>query len=78
MAIHVLFFGFAADRMRTRELLMDPEPDLSVGDVFERFQAVLGAPADRFLFSVNDEWAPRDRLLADGDALALIPPMSGG
>ncbi len=57
---------------------MDPEPDLSVGDVFERFQAVLGAPADRFLFSVNDEWAPRDRLLADGDALALIPPMSGG
>ncbi len=78
MAIRVLFFGFAADRMKTREMLLDPEPNLRIDAVFERFQATLGAPADRFLFSVNDEWAPADRLLLDGDTVAFIPPMSGG
>jgi len=30
------------------------------------------------LLAVNQEYAPRDRMLAEGDEVALIPPVSGG
>jgi molybdopterin synthase catalytic subunit/molybdopterin converting factor small subunit len=38
----------------------------------------LGDEPDGLLYAVNKEYAPRDRPLADGDEVALIPPVSGG
>jgi len=38
----------------------------------------LGDEPDGLLYAVNQEYATRDRLLADGDEVALIPPVSGG
>jgi len=38
----------------------------------------LGDEPDGLLYSVNQEYAERDRVLADGDEVALIPPVSGG
>jgi len=38
----------------------------------------LGDEPDGLLYAVNKEYAPRDRRLADGDEVALIPPVSGG
>ncbi|HZO34318.1 MAG TPA: molybdenum cofactor biosynthesis protein MoaE [Gaiellaceae bacterium] len=38
----------------------------------------LGAEPEGLLYAVNQEYAPRDRVLADGDEVALIPPVSGG
>jgi molybdopterin synthase catalytic subunit len=38
----------------------------------------LGDEPDGLLFAVNREYAPRGRELADGDEVALIPPVSGG
>jgi molybdopterin synthase catalytic subunit len=38
----------------------------------------LGAEPEGLLYAVNREYAPRDRRLADGDEVALIPPVSGG
>lgn len=38
----------------------------------------LGDEPDGLLYAVNKEYAPRDRALADGDEVALIPPVSGG
>jgi molybdopterin synthase catalytic subunit len=38
----------------------------------------LGAEPDGLLYAVNREYAERDRALADGDEVALIPPVSGG
>jgi molybdopterin synthase catalytic subunit len=38
----------------------------------------LGDEPDGLLYAVNQEYAPRDRTLADGDEVALIPPVSGG
>jgi molybdopterin synthase catalytic subunit len=35
-------------------------------------------PARRFTAAVNRAYAPPDRVLADGDEVALIPPVSGG
>jgi molybdopterin synthase catalytic subunit/molybdopterin converting factor small subunit len=38
----------------------------------------LGDEPPGLLYAVNKEYAPRDRELADGDEVALIPPVSGG
>jgi molybdopterin synthase catalytic subunit len=38
----------------------------------------LGDEPPGLLYAVNQEYAPRDRELADGDEVALIPPVSGG
>jgi MoaE-MoaD fusion protein len=47
-----------------------------VADVWPRLE--LGAEPPGLLYAVNKEYAPRDRLLSDGDEVALIPPVSGG
>jgi molybdopterin synthase catalytic subunit len=38
----------------------------------------LGAEPPGLLYAVNREYAARDQSLADGDEVALIPPVSGG
>jgi len=38
----------------------------------------LGDEPNGLLYAVNKEYAERDRALADGDEVALIPPVSGG
>jgi molybdopterin synthase catalytic subunit len=38
----------------------------------------LGDEPSGLLYAVNREYARRDRALADGDEVALIPPVSGG
>ena len=48
----------------------------TVADVWAALE--LGAEPDGLLYAVNKEYATRDRPLADGDEVALIPPVSGG
>jgi MoaE-MoaD fusion protein len=38
----------------------------------------LGDEPNGLLYAVNKEYATRDHVLADGDEVALIPPVSGG
>ena len=47
-----------------------------VGDVWAALD--LGDEPEGLLYAVNREYAPRDHPLADGDEVALIPPVSGG
>jgi MoaE-MoaD fusion protein len=47
-----------------------------VSDVWSRLD--LGAEPAGLLYAVNREYAPADQQLADGDVVALIPPVSGG
>jgi molybdopterin synthase catalytic subunit len=48
----------------------------TVGDVWAALG--LGDEPDGLLYAVNKEYAARDRSLAPGDEVALIPPVSGG
>jgi MoaE-MoaD fusion protein len=48
----------------------------TVGDVWAALG--LGDEPGGLLYAVNKEYAERDRPLADGDEVALIPPVSGG
>jgi MoaE-MoaD fusion protein len=47
-----------------------------VGDVWTALD--LGDEPPGLLYAVNREYAPPERELADGDEVALIPPVSGG
>jgi MoaE-MoaD fusion protein len=48
----------------------------SVGDVWPALE--LGDEPPGLLYAVNKEYADASQLLADGDEVALIPPVSGG
>jgi molybdopterin synthase catalytic subunit len=48
----------------------------TVGDVWSELG--LGDEPEGLLYAVNKKYAPRDTALADGDEVALIPPVSGG
>ncbi|CAB1129783.1 MoaD/ThiS family protein [Candidatus Hydrogenisulfobacillus filiaventi] len=78
MQVQVEFFSFAGDRMGTRSLTLDVEPGTTVGDLFRRWQDRLALPLERWMFAVNDEWAPAATVLAAGDRVVFIPPVSGG
>jgi len=47
-----------------------------VGDVWPALG--LGPEPEGLLYAVNKEYAERERQLADGDEIAIIPPVSGG
>jgi molybdopterin synthase catalytic subunit/molybdopterin converting factor small subunit len=73
MAVTVRLFAGLRERAgwSSREVeaatVADVWPALALGD----------EPAG-LLYAVNKEYAPRERELADGDEVALIPPVSGG
>ena len=53
--------------------------EIDVASVAEVWPALgLGDEPSGLLYAVNKEYATRDRMLADGDEVALIPPVSGG
>ena len=66
---------FAGLRERAGWSQREVEAD-TVADVWPALD--LGAEPDGLLYAVNREYAPKDRALADGDVVALIPPVSGG
>ncbi|MCA1707689.1 MAG: molybdenum cofactor biosynthesis protein MoaE, partial [Actinobacteria bacterium] len=50
--------------------------DACLGDVWPALG--LGREPDGLLYAVNRNYAPRDRRIAEGDEIAVIPPVSGG
>ena len=79
MSVNVLFFGATAEITGSRRVeVLVPEPTMA--DVV--FEQVLGEfPALRghkLLFSVNQEYAPANRIVNDGDELAVFTAVSGG
>ena len=82
MQIRVLYFGFIRERVAHRrdELMSIPEGS-TINDVVD----LLGTTYPRFgqargivKLAVNEEIAPPDQALRDGDVIALIPPVAGG
>jgi molybdopterin synthase catalytic subunit/molybdopterin converting factor small subunit len=67
---------FAGLRERAGWSERDVEGVTRVGEVWPLLG--LGAEPDGLLYAVNKEYAKREQELADGDEVAVIPPVSGG
>jgi molybdopterin synthase catalytic subunit len=67
---------FAGLRERAGWSQREVEGISRVADVWPALD--LGDEPEGLLYAVNKEYAPADHELADGDVVALIPPVSGG
>ena len=81
MTVHLRFFASLRERLKTATAERGLPNGSSVADLWvalcrERPDLLpLGASMS---FAVNREYVERDYGLADGDEVALIPPVSGG
>ena len=74
MRVHVKLFAGLRERAGWNERELDGVSQ--VADVWPVLE--LGDEPEGLLYAVNKEYADRNRPLADGDEVALIPPVSGG
>jgi len=81
MRIEVLYFAIVRERLKLEQETMDLPDGATVGDA----RAAIGGrhPSiasllPRVQAAVNRSWAPDEHPLADGDELALLPPVAGG
>lgn len=79
--ITVRFFGECKQLAGVERLCVDLPDASSVQAVlttlYERYSS-LTKLADRLLVAVNEQYALPDTLLAEGDTVAIFPPVSGG
>src|SRR5665213_1848892 len=81
MRIRVLFFGLLKDICGRAEENLELPPGASAGSVFDHYSSAFPRLADMassIVIARNHEFAPRAELLAEGDEVALLPPVSGG
>jgi molybdopterin synthase catalytic subunit/molybdopterin converting factor small subunit len=74
VAVRVRLFAGLRERAGWNERVVDGVG--RVGDIWAKLG--LGDEPAGLLYAVNREYADRDRELAEGDEVALIPPVSGG
>ena len=81
MTVKVLFFSLLRDLAGTDQLALELPAPSTLGDavdqLWEHFPS-LAAWDGRLLLAVNGEYANRASDLADGDEVALMPPVQGG
>jgi molybdopterin synthase catalytic subunit len=81
MRIRVLYFAVFREQIGREDDVVELAAGARVGDAIAAI-AARHAPVDklrgRFRVAVNQEFTADDRALADGDELALIPPVAGG
>ena len=76
MRVAVRLFAALRERAGSGERALELADGACVADVWPALE--LGPEPAGLLYAVNREYAERDRPLADGDEVALIPPVSGG
>jgi MoaE-MoaD fusion protein len=82
MLVRVLFFGLLKEQVRKSEEVLDlPGESPRIRDLLEHYGQIHPALKQWFnsiAVSVNQEYAPPETNLREGDEVALLPPVSGG
>jgi molybdopterin synthase catalytic subunit len=79
--IEVLLFGQAREFVGLPAIELELEAPATVESAFAFLKSRherLARMERSLLFAVNEEYADRSRVLADGDRIAILPPVSGG
>lgn len=75
--IKVLFFAHLRDAVGEESVLVDLTGK-TVAEAKTVLSETYGVNLDSVMTAVNEEFATDDDVLSDGDAVAFIPPVSGG
>src|SRR6185503_19554329 len=81
MKIQVLYFAVFRERLGTSEEGLEVADGTTVGAAITALaakHAPIGQLRGRFRVAVNQDFVDDDHVLANGDELALIPPVAGG
>ena len=80
MTVTVLLFASYADTLGASSLAVEVPSGATVGDVLGQVRALPGAERlpNEPLMAVNERYARRDRVVVEGDQVAIIPPVAGG
>jgi MoaE-MoaD fusion protein len=81
MQVRLLFFATLKDIVGARELLVDVPPDSTVADLLTQLELTYPRIRDYrqiVLTAVNEEYVDKTVRLAEGDEVAIFPPVSGG
>jgi molybdopterin converting factor subunit 1 len=79
--IRVLYFAQLRDRVRTGEETLELSSAMNVAELarhLERVHPELSGRLAGVRLAVNESFAGPDERVADGDVVALIPPVAGG
>ena len=81
MTVRLRFFASLRERLQTAAAERRLPDGATVADLWAalcRERADLEPLGTSMSFAVNREYVERDHVLADGDEVAVIPPVSGG
>lgn len=81
MRVRVLYFAVFREQLRTSEEPLDLPDGATVADAIAALaarHAVIATLRGRFRVAVNQDFVGDEHALADGDEVALIPPVAGG
>jgi molybdopterin converting factor subunit 1 len=81
MTVRLRFFASLRERLRASAAERTMADGATVGDLWAALcseRPELAPLSASMSFAVNREYVERGHVLADGDEVALIPPVSGG
>ena len=85
MQVNLLLFGIFREWLGADALSVELATPATVADLLRQLEPRLAAATPgavellgRSAVGINAEFAPANRLLSDGDEVALLPPVSGG
>ena len=75
----VLFFAHLLDAIGGEEFLTIDASGKTVAELKAEITANYSLPKmDTVMTAINEEFASNDEVIAEGDVIAFIPPVSGG
>ena len=81
MQVHVKLFATYREIVGAGAITWSAQGGLTLRELVEGVMAKypqLGLHRDTMLLAVNHDFASADRILREGDEVALLPPVSGG
>jgi molybdopterin converting factor subunit 1 len=81
MKLQLLYFGIVRERLGLREESREIASGATVGDLLGELaesHGIFALGAGSIRIAVNREYVEKDHVLADGDEVAVIPPVAGG
>ena len=81
MNVNVLFFASLVDVVGSRQLSLEVSEGVTVADMLDELESShprMKAYRPVLLTAVNEEYVQQSRAIAEGDEIAIFPPVSGG